>query len=199
MFFSRVPNPKRHENFKNIKISELNWYAVRTPPMREFDAETILRKHGYAIICPVRIKSVRASRTTRKKKQVEVPLIPGYVLMGFKGAPNWHELFRFGRRQELITGVCGYRGRAQAIPESSMNWVAKMIKTTNVEVADKEQHGLGAESLRRGDKVEVLTGPLSGTIVSIDELKGDSAMCLVELFGGKQNSKINVDNLQKVA
>lgn len=197
MRFYRNIDVRRHENFKHIKIGDLNWYAVRTPPLREFTAETILRQRGYAIICPVLRKRVRASRTTKRKKQIEAPLIPGYVLMGFSGAPDWHKLFRFGRRQELVTSVCGHRGRAQAIPESSMNWIARMIKTIDVEVIDRHEHGFG--SLKSGDNVEVLEGPFQGHVVRVEELSGKSATCLIDLFGGKQNTKISVDNLQKVA
>lgn len=197
MRFYRIKNndlPKR-----NIKIADLDWYAVRTPPLKEFVAEQILWSRGYAVICPVLGKKMRASRyAKRKRRDIEVPLLSSYVLIGFRGEPDWHELFSFGRRQGLVTAVCGFNGKAQVIPESSMKWIARMSQTTNVNVIDAKNYGLGAGNFRRGDRADVISGPLSGHTVRIDELNGQSASCLIKLFGGKQSATISVDNLQLV-
>lgn len=196
MRFYRFPETRTR---KSIKISDLDWYAVRTPPPREFVAEEILEKFGYAIICPVLGKKMRVSRHTKKRRDIEVPLLPSYVLMGFKGDPDWHKLFSFGRRQNLVVAVCGFGGEARVIPERSMNWIARMMHTANVDVVDAQEHGLGHQGLAPGDRADVLAGPFQGHVVKIDELSGSRVTCLVELFGGKQKTKIAVDNLQRVA
>jgi transcription antitermination factor NusG len=197
MRFYRNSNTEHQEARSNLNIADLTWYVVRTPPLREFNAETILSRRGYTIFCPVKTIRIRANRTTKKKKPVEVALMPGYVLMGFKGAPDWHKLFRFGRRQDLVTSVVGQAGRALPIPESSLHWVAKVLDTGDVQVPHEE--GFGVRDFTLGDNVEVLDGSYAGHVVRVQELNANSATCLIKIFGGEQKCKISVDNLQKVA
>lgn len=199
MRFFRFPDAQRQINSPEINVDDFTWYVVRTPPLREMDAEIFFRSRGYTIFCPLEMFKIRYSRYTKKKKIAEKPLIPGYVLMGFQDAPDWPKLFRFGRSLELITNVVGHNGRAMPVPECSMNWVKRMLATTSYEVVDKAYDDLNPVRLQRGDEVEIMEGPFQGLKSCVENIDKDSVQLLVTIFGRESNVKLNVDNLLKVA
>lgn len=199
MRFYRNPSENKPNNFEDTNVADLDWYVMRTPPNREFDAEELLTKRGYTIMCPVRKKRVRSSRIKKAKNRIiELPLMPCYVLMGFKGVPNWQKLFSFSRPQQLVTSVCGQNYRARKLPETAHPWIKEMLQTTSAEINDKGKHAKNVFS--RGDNVEILEGPFEGFVVEVQKANGKEAMCLFKLFEGKeQKVKISVDNIQKAA
>lgn len=199
MRFYRTPLESKSNNFENTNVADLNWYVMRTPPNREFDAEEFLSRQGYTIMCPVRRKRIRSSRTRKaKNKIIELPLMPCYVLMGFDGVPDWQKLFSFSRPQQLVTSVCGQNYRARKLPQSAYQWIEEMLATTSAEINDKGKHAKSVFS--KGDNVEILDGPFEGFVVEVQKANSKEAMCLFKLFEGKeQKVKISVDNLQKAA
>lgn len=199
MRFYRIPNESRSNNFEDTNVGDLNWYVMRTPPNREFDAEEFLAKQGYTIMCPVRRKRVRSSRTKKtKNKIIELPLMPCYVLMGFTGVPDWQKLFSLSRPLQLVTSVCGQNHRARKLPETAYSWIEEMLATTSADINDKGKHSKSVFS--KGDNVEILDGPFEGFVVEVQKANTKEAMCLFKLFEGKeQKVKISVDNIQKAA
>lgn len=198
MRFYRIPNESRSNNFENTNVADLDWYVMRTPPNREFDAEKLLSDQGYTIMCPVRKKRVRSSPTKKtKNKIIELPLMPCYVLMGFKGVPDWQKLFSFSRPQQLVTSVCGINRRARKLPTSAHPWIGEMLATTSAEINDKGKHAKSVFS--KGDNVEILDGPFEGFVVEVQKANNKEAMCLFNLFGREQKVKVSVDNIQQAA
>lgn len=199
MRFYRNPSDNHHTNFEDINVGDLDWYVMRTPPNREFDAEELLSRQGYTIMCPVRRKKIRSSRTKKaKNRTIELPLMPCYVLMGFKGVPDWQKLFSFSRPHQLVTSVCGFNRRAKFLPQTAHTWIKEMLTTTSAEINDKGKHSKSVFS--KGDNVEILDGPFEGFVVEVQKANGKEAMCLFKLFEGKeQKVKISVDNIQKAA
>jgi transcription antitermination factor NusG len=198
MRFYRNPSDNPNTNFENTNVGDLDWYVMRTPPNREFDAEELLSRQGYTIMCPVRKKKIRSSRTKKaKNRTIELPLMPCYVLMGFKGVPNWQKLFSFSRPYQLVTSVCGFNRRAKFLPRTAHPWIEEMLATTSAEINDKGKHSKSVFS--KGDNVEILDGPFEGFVVEVQKTNSKDAMCLFNLFGREQKVKVSVDNIQKAA
>lgn len=179
------------------QVDDLTWYAVRVPPMKEFTAEKILKKRGYAVMCPLLQYRGRINRKVRKQTDLERPLLPGYVLVGFYGPPDWFKFFQIGKTTQIVSGVVSFNNRAAPIPKKSMDWVASMRRTTTVRIIDVKKHQAG--HLKPGTTVKVTDGPFAGQMVKIQSTKGASAKVLMKLFNGETLTDISVDNLLKVA
>ncbi|RME87750.1 MAG: transcriptional activator RfaH, partial [Zetaproteobacteria bacterium] len=54
------------------------WYAVRTKPRREFEAESNLEAQGFRVWLP---KTTRVVRHARRVTEKIVPFFPGYLFV----------------------------------------------------------------------------------------------------------------------
>lgn len=173
----------------------LLWYALLTPPGREFVAQRILRRYGLRTFIPVRREWRRKNKFVKIKDQFTYAAVPRYVMAGFmRSVPLWFDLFNL----PVVSGVVGRQGEPMLIPAKA---VASLIRRTG--------GGLNAPAVQRymrthheftvGQTVEVIDGPFEGRKVPVVEIRGHCAVVLFEMFNIEQEIEIDMEILQAAA
>jgi transcription elongation factor/antiterminator RfaH len=126
--------------------SEVRWYAVYTRHQHEKVAARNLEQKKFEVFLPL---FATAHQWKDRKKELTLPLFPGYVFLHATLA----------QRVELLStpGVCAlvvFGGRPAVIPEEQIGAVRRAIEF-NVALEPFPY-------LRRGDRVKVTRGPLEG-------------------------------------
>lgn len=155
------------------------WFALHTRHQYEKTVTEILSRKGFEILNPT-YNVVRKWKD--RKKQISLPLFPGYVFLN-QGLE---------RRIDILStpGVCsilGYAGQAAIIPNEEIEAIRRAAESG----VPMEPHPY----LNVGDAVRVITGPLAGMhglllrkkqgrrlVISI-EMLGRSASVELEEYG----------------
>lgn len=175
--------------------SDLIWYALLSPPGKEFVAQKILRRYGLRTFIPVRREWRRKNKFVKTKDLFTYAAVPRYVMAGFpSGVPLWFDLFNL----PVVSGVVGRRGEPMRLPAKA---VANLIYRTG--------GGLNAPAVQKfmrthhefsvGQTVEVIDGPFEGRKVPVVELRGHRAAVLFEMFGAEMEVELSTDVLQAAA
>ena len=172
------------------KSKDAKWYALHTfsgyENVAKENLETVVTKFGlqnriFDIIIPM--ESV-VEEKNGKKKLVERKSMPCYIFVKMiYGDDLWHNV----TRTRGITGFVGPNGRPLALTEEEVrkNKLEKIKVEANLQI---------------GDKIEVIDGPLEGTIgqvQSVDAEKG-IATVLVEMFGREAPVDLDYTQMRKI-
>jgi transcription antitermination factor NusG len=162
--------------------STLSWYALMTNIRCEERAVAGLRAKGYEVFYPVQRAWVRHRRIgglARKWRQIERPLFPRYILLGFSGPQDWLSV----RSTDGVERVVNVQGVPIRIP----SWVVTEIyaRMGEGEFNEDKRPKRRRNNLRRGDAVTV-PGLDGMTGVVARDPKGTAERVLIELFSGKR-------------
>jgi transcriptional antiterminator RfaH len=164
--------PQRHQN----------WLVVMTQPQREKLALEHLNRQNFDTYCPVVLKRVRHAR---RSMDVQRPLFPGYVFVGFDPDMRWHAvrstvgtrgLILEGNQPGLLDGafIDGLRARE----------VDGVIASTEVQFT-------------QGQSVSLTSGPLADLIGQIVEMRdSERVMILLSIMGQEVKTLVAADKLQ---
>lgn len=197
---------------------ELEWYALKTVPQKEFVAQTIIRRHGFTTYLPVERRWRRRNKYTREKRLLSYALFPRYLLIGFTPGqagffrvlpqvpdaydPSSHEIrFRHGLfvifNLPVITGVVGIRGEPRPLNASA---VARLVNIwpNGLERPKEEKWMPTNREFKEGDMVRITGGPMESMIVPVIEIKARSgkAKILADLFGSNMEVEIALHDLE---
>lgn len=169
----------------------LEWYALRTPPQKEFVAQEILTQRGLVTFCPQDKRWSRPNRFTKLKTLKPYPVVNRYVFVGFRsGAPLWFNLFQL----PCIQGCVGINGRPMKLDHAAMERLLR-VYPNGIQRPTKEDYQSAQAEYKTGDMVRICEGPFDGMVVPVIHLKGNEAIVFMELFGSRHEVKINVDML----
>lgn len=173
------------------KIEDTKWYVLHTRTGYENVAkenlERVIEKNGledriFDIVIPT--ETVIEVKND-KKVAVERKSMPTYLFVKMRyGDDIWHTV----TRTRGITGFAGPKGRPLPLPEEE---IIRMRLDKPI-VHDS--------SLSEGDKVQILDGPLSmqiGTVNSVD-LEHGKLKLIVEMFGRENIIETELDNVLKL-
>lgn len=171
---------------------KLLWYALLTPPGREFVAQKILRRYGLRTFVPIRREWRRKNKFVKTKELHSYPVAPRYVFAGFqRRVPLWFDLFNL----PVISGVVGLEGEPSPIRGEAMS---RLIQKT--------AGGLNAPAVQKfmrthhefavGQTVEVIDGPFEGRKVPVVAIRGARASLMLQLFGAEMEIELPMDILQ---
>lgn len=170
--------------------TEAKWYALHTfsgyENVAKENLETVVSKFGlqnriFDIIIPM--ESV-VEEKNGKKKLVERKSMPCYIFVKMiYGDDLWHNV----TRTRGITGFVGPNGRPLALTEEEVrkNKLEKIKVETNISV---------------GNKVEVIDGPLEGTIGVVQSVNADESIAtvIVEMFGREAPVDLDFSQMRKL-
>ena len=164
----------------------MNWYALRTSPLKERAVTEILENRGVSALCPTETRWRRDGR--KRRIPIERPLLPRYVLMRYDDP--WAVVRAMQGR-----GVCGvvcFDGVPAKIPERSVIRLArrsgKAIPNTAAPIH---------RTFAPGDNVEAVSGWLAGKgVVELLEINGEVGTLLVEMFGVLRPVPYRLDQLE---
>ena len=149
----------------------MNWYAVQTQPNRENLAVEHLKRQGFSVWMPI---CERIIRHARKSKRVRRPLFPGYLFINLdvKTAP-WRS----------INGTIGVN-RIVSFGQGPAPVGGQFIAALQHIEANEGLVAANGEALLPGQDVEILSGPMAGTIAKLLSLEaGDRVTILLNMLG----------------
>ena len=164
----------------------MNWYAVQTQPNRENVAMEHLKRQGFSVWMPLCERTIRHAR---KSKRVWRPLFPGYLFINLDVEnTQWR----------CINSTIGVN-RIVSFGQGPAPVAAHFISALqNIEVSE----GLvsaNVEVLLPGQNVEILSGPMVGTIAKLISLKpGDRIIVLLKMLGHLVPGQILRENVASV-
>ncbi len=125
----------------------MRWYAIHTKPRQESVVETALQREGLKTFLP----KLRRKKTVRRKYQwVTSPLFPNYLFAHFDVAQSG----RLVRYAKGVINIVSFGGRPAVVDES--------IILTILAHCEGDVVTIQPPSLKPGDQVQILEGPLAG-------------------------------------
>lgn len=172
------------------KFGKAKWYALHTfsgyENVAKENLETVVTKFNlqdriFDIIIPM--ESV-VEEKKGKKVLVERKSMPCYIFVKMIYADDlWHNV----TRTRGITGFVGPNGRPLSLTEEEVRKNKLEVIRVNVDV-------------QVGDKVEIIDGPLEGTIGSVAEVNttANTATVMVEMFGREAPVDLELSQMRKI-
>jgi transcriptional antiterminator NusG len=169
---------------------ETKWYVLHTfsgyENVAKENLETVIEKFNlqdriFDVVIPM--EDV-VEEKNGKKKLVQRKAMPCYILVKMKYADDlWHNV----TRTRGITGFVGPKGRPLALTDAEV--VKLKLEKIKVEI-----------DVAKGDKVEIIDGPLSGMIADVVEVnsENDTASVIVEMFGRETTVDVELSQIRKI-
>ena len=171
-------------------LEEPKWYVLHTysgyENVAKENLETMTVKYGlenriFDIVIPM--ENVIEEKNG-KKKLIQRKTMPGYLLVKMRyGEDIWHNV----TRTRGVTGFTGPKGRPlELTPEE----VQRMhLERVVIEI-----------DLAVGDRVEVVDGPISGSIGNVIEVDAENSRCKVnvEMFGRETSVELDYSQVKKI-
>jgi len=172
------------------KFGKAKWYALHTfsgyENVAKDNLETVVSKFNlqdriFDIIIPM--ESV-VEEKKGKKVLVERRSMPCYIFVKMiYGDDLWHNV----TRTRGITGFVGPNGRPLSLTEEEVRKNKLEVIKVNIDV-------------QVGDKVEIIDGPLEGTIGTISDVNSEAgtATVMVEMFGREAPVDLELAQMRKI-
>ena len=172
------------------KVEEAKWYVLHTfsgyENVAQINLETVVEKFNlqeriFDIVIPM---EEVIEEKNGKKQLVSRKLMPSYLLVKMiYGDDIWHAV----TRTRGITGFVGPKGRPLPLTEEEI--IKMRLEKAEIDV-----------TLKTGDKVEVLEGPLNamiGSVISVD-MNNQKCRVNVEMFGRETPVDLALDQVRKI-
>ena len=124
--------------------------------------------------------------TGRKKVEEEYPIVPRYVFATIPGTPRWHVI----RSIPFLSHAFGIDGAPVPISKEDVRRMARM-RNSALEI---ERAAMEAATIKAGDKVRIIRGPLTDFVLNVDETDGKAATFTTDLG----TLSVTLSNLIKV-
>ena len=153
-----------------------HWYAVWTRSRHEQVVRTQLDEKGVAAFLPT---MTRWSRWKDRKKQIDVPLFPGYVFARFEPGERLSVLKCSG-----VVSIVSFNGEPAPVPDHEIESIRTLVASTLPYDP--------CPTIKTGTLVEVSHGPLKGVVGRLTRKGTQSRLILsVDLIG--QAVSVQVD------
>lgn len=164
------------------------WYGLVIHIQREDQAERWLELRGVYAFHPVRVRHKRIKGNNRR---IVSRYLPGYVFARFPGEIIPHRVVG----TPFIRGMIRLENGQPAILEPQDLRALHAMRDVDDETRKAEAE---RSKIRKGDKVRLLTGVMSGQEVEVLELKAGRAKFRIRMFGGEVPAEAMTTELQKV-
>jgi transcription antitermination factor NusG len=195
--------------------SELDWYALSVPSLKERVFAEKLRRNGLTAWFPVKHIQKRIRGRHRAIIVVSAPYLPGYVFCGFSDhQEGWKGLFK----AELSSRLVKIDGEAVKIPWDCYRtipqfkggqWQDVRINTGLSSLAKKDQGEVPdaqrvphhpkpiRDKPKPGASMVIIDGPLAGRRVTIVNCNAQMARFIATFFGGEVTAETPIENLEE--
>ena len=160
-----------------------HWYLTQFKPNSHRLAERNLNRQGFETLLPMQeITRRKASRFVSDLK----PLFPGYMFIKVTTeiAP-WRKI----NSTIGVSRIVRFEGKPKPLP---LELVSALMLRCNA-----SGEPLSAKCLRKGDSVEVFTGPFASFIATVDTIDPEQRIwILLDLMGQKTRMQVKAEQLQ---
>jgi transcription antitermination factor NusG len=165
-------------------MREMNWYAVYVKSRHEFLVTGELRKKGIETLLP---SVTRLNQWKDRKKQVEVPLFPGYLFVAI--APEPEEFLKVIKTQGTVTFVSLTPGHPTPVAPEEMESLRILLRSG--ETIDVYPH------LQEGTPVRVTKGALRGARGILQRKHGQHVFFVsLDLLGRSVAVRVFADDVE---
>ena len=164
-------------------MSEKIWFLLQFKPNSHRLAERNLMRQGFKTFLPM--QEVTRRKSTRFVNDLR-PLFPGYMFVAFdpKSAP-WRKINGTIGVSKLVS----FDGQPKPVPIDLVSGLMQRCDTTG--------NLLPAKKLATGDQVELLTGPFSNFIATVETIDIEQRIwVLMECMGQRTRMHFKADQLQ---
>lgn len=159
------------------------WYAIYTKVNFEKKIFQSLQEENIESYLPIR-KTLR--QWSDRKKWIEEPLFRCYIFVRV----SYKEFFNVLSIPGVVCYV-SFGGKPQSIPDYQINNVKTLVKQEKIDIT------VSKERLKKGNKAEVLVGPLKGLIGEIVEVSGQYRILIcIESMGFCLHANISKDEVK---
>ena len=154
-----------------------SYVLLKTSPRSEAKAIKALRAAGHEARVPTEIRHVRASWRSKRKREIECPLTPRYVVAGFNTVQiPTHDLEGI---REVHNEPVSIAGKSILTPAdmARLELMPKWADGTAV------SHTPISKSIRIGQRVRIVCGPYNGKSAPVKAVKGNRATVSMTMFG----------------
>lgn len=186
-------NPVAFKNPARILPDGLNWYALVSKTAREARAADWLESSfdGCFTLVPLetrkRSKGYRGGAYKKITAEFQTPLMARYVFTGFRGQPNWFQIFE--SPDSNVVGAISVNYTPVQIPQEQIE------RFRSSSERDREAAGLPVLKIG-GTAVFVGDGLFSGHLLEIADLGPTSAIVWQDWFGSRRKVKVSRDDLE---
>lgn len=160
-----------------------HWYAVQTRSNLEQIVVSELDAKGIVNFCPC---FTELHQWADRKKTVERPVFPGYVLTKFSGDPTVR--MRVLQTQGVVR-ILGVGKQMEPIPDDQIESIQKMLSSGKV--------CFSHPFLREGSKVRVLRGPLKDVVGTLVRIKQQTRLVLsVDLISNSVATEVDMGDIE---
>jgi transcription antitermination factor NusG len=146
------------------KEPKQNWYAVYVRSRTEKKVLADLTVIGIEAYVPLQRK---LRQWSDRKKWVEMPLISGYVFVHIT-----KKEYEMVLKNDYVVCYVYFEGKAAVIRDEDIDLLKRMLGQKEYELEAT------TENLKPGQMVEIMTGPLCGTIGELIEFRGKNKVAL---------------------
>ncbi len=169
-----------------------HWYAVETPPQKEWACSELLKRSGFTPWIPTYQKRKKVGRAPVRYANVDKPFIPSLVFVDVGGnleADMW--LWSRLASCRLVRHIIGNGETPKAITKEQIDRMAETRGQLHaLELARAEAARVSVDS-----PVTVTAGAFQGVHGTVKELQGHRAKVLLEFFGSTRDVEIGVAHL----
>ncbi len=175
-----------------LDLREYRWFVLCTPPQREFLAELLLSREGFATFIPTRREwrfNNHVARMKRIKTERTYPLMPRYLFVGMSDhTPGWRGIFRFG----VVTSVIGVDNVPEVVRYQPLHDLMQRHNAGRFRAPLAHQYMQTHREFKVGDRVLTDDGLFEG---KVKEIKGNMAKVFIEIFGRTTQFEVPLDKL----
>jgi transcription antitermination factor NusG len=146
------------------KESKPNWYAVYVRSRTEKKVLASLTEIGIEAYVPLQRK---LRQWSDRKKWVEIPLISGYVFVNITKRE-----YEMVLKNDYVVCYVFFEGKAAVIRNEDIDLLKRMLGQKEYELEAT------TENFKPGQMVEIMTGPLCGTVGELIEFRGKNRVAL---------------------
>jgi transcription antitermination factor NusG len=183
-----VGNDTAGRKINHLDRDVFKWFAIYTRARAEKRVNLQLQELGIESYLPLK-KEWRI--WSDRKKKIEVPLFTSYIFAKLR-CKEYYEI------PELVEGFCRYvtiGGEIISVRDSEIETIRKMIRVNDMDI-----DVCGAECLKPGEPVQVISGHLKGRSSILNHYKGQRRVVIrLEGLGAYVSVEIGRSLLRRVA
>ena len=147
--------------------SGISWYVIHTHCHHEARVEARLRQKGLEVFLP---RCIKVSRRRDRKKLLRVPLFPGYLFVqDLLETLPYVDIIRLPG----VVRVLANSGRLQPVPQETIESIRCALNSDRPYYPHR--------CLKKGERVRVAEGPLTGVVGLIVENKDQKRKVVIEV------------------
>jgi transcriptional antiterminator RfaH len=145
------------------EVTAKRWFAMYTHSRAEKKVQESLVRLGVEVYLPIK-RELR--QWSDRKKWVETPIINSYIFVRIEESQM--------KLVYTVPGLVGYvnsKGKPAVIPDMEMEAMRRTVD-------GKLEYSIEQQTIRKGETIRMMSGPLQGVEGVITDIKGKTKLCI---------------------